>query len=269
MVTYNAVVLAGYSPHKVDPLARRYGLQARALIPIAGKPMVVWTVQALLEAPELGIIALVGLSAENGRPAFPARVRYVANQGDQFSNILAGVEALTDVIHNDFVLIVSADVPLLRSSTLRWFLTECQRYQADAFYTIVAREVMEAQFPGSRRTFVPLREGWFCGGDVILARVSKLRSNEEMVRDLIAHRKRGWQLARTLGLRVLLKFLLRRLTIADAEEVGARLLRARVKAIPSPHADLAMDVDRLEQLAYVEQVLERRLARAGYGFARP
>jgi hypothetical protein len=71
-------------------------------------------------------------------------------------------------------------------------------------------------------------------------------------------RKKPWLLARRLGPAVILRFLLRRLRIADAEVAVARLLGAPVRALVVTHASLGADVDKPEDLAAARARLAER-----------
>lgn len=62
----DAVVLAGGSPD--DPLAARYGVAAKTLVPVHGRPMVAYTLEALRATPEVGRVVYVGPVPEGGRP---------------------------------------------------------------------------------------------------------------------------------------------------------------------------------------------------------
>jgi len=127
---------------------------------------------------------------------------------------------------------------------------------------VVERAVMERAFPGSARTYVSLRDGRFCGGDVVLAHVHAVLSRQELLRELMARRKSPLRQARLVGIVPLLKLLSRRLSIAEAERIGGRTLGVRGKAIVSPYAELAMDVDKPHHLAIARRVLAGRLAEA-------
>ena len=258
MKTYPAVVLAGYSTEKPDPLAAAMGVERKALIPIAGKPMVWWVVKALRESPRVGQIYIVGMS-EDDQVDFGTEVIYVPNQNAHFDNVMAGVDAVqTHQPDAAFLLFASGDIPALRTETVNWFVETCENMDADFYYSVVEKEVMEAAFPDSRRSYVPIKEGKFCGGDLFFVRIAVAHNNQELVRELLARRKSVFQQARLLGFKVIVKFLFRRLSVKDAEELSERLLQARGRVVISPYADLGMDVDKPHQLELVRSELARR-----------
>lgn len=260
MKTYPIAVLAGYSSEKPDPLALAMGGQRKALLEVDGKPMISWVVNALRQSPRVGRIAIVGLGPEDGLD-FGGEVLYVPNQPKHFDNIMAGVKALQDAEPGlDFMLVTSADIPLLRPETVDWFVTACEQREGDFFYSIVEQRVMETQFPGAARSYVPLREGRFCGGDLFMVRAAIARNNEDLVRELLARRKSAFQQVRLAGLDTVIKFLFRRLTIPDAEKVGSRLMKCKARTVNSPYADIGMDVDKPHQLEMARRVLARAYA---------
>lgn len=254
MQTYPAVVLAGYSPRKPDPLALALGAERKALIEVAGKAMVQWVVQALRASGRIGLIAVVGVGPEDG--ADLGDVLHVPNQEGQFDNTLAGIRAVQErAPQTEMVVVASGDIPLLRAETVDWYVDTCERRPVDFYYTLIEQKVMEKQYPGSGRSYVPLVEGRFCGGDLSWVRAAVVRNNEQLVRDLLARRKNAFAQIRLAGYGTILKFLLRRLSIRDAERVGSRLMHCDTRIIVSPYADMGMDVDKPHQLDMARRIL--------------
>ncbi len=255
MQTYPAVVLAGFSTDQPDPLAVAMGGRRKALLEINGRPMVQWVVSALQRSSRVGRIAVVGMGPEDGIDLGP-NVMFVPNQARQFDNALAGMQALQEVEPGlDCLLVCSSDIPVLKPESVDWYVGAAEAMNVDFVYSIVRKEIMEGQFPGAARSYVSMREGQFCGGDLFLVRASVARNNEELVRELIARRKSAFQQMRLAGFGTVIKFILRRLTIAEAEAVGSRLLACRARTIDSPYADLGMDVDKPHQLEMARRVL--------------
>jgi CMP-2-keto-3-deoxyoctulosonic acid synthetase len=262
MKTYPVLVLAGYSTEKPDPLAIALGVERKSLIPIAGKPMVYWVVKALRESKRIDQIYIVGMGPEDGVD-FGTDVIYIPNQNAHFDNIMAGVKAVQD--HQpeaEFLVTASGDIPLLHPETVDWFVETCEKQDGDLFYSVVERSVMETAFPDSRRSYVPVVEGKFCGGDLFFVRIAVVHNNEQLVRELLAKRKSPLQQARLLGFKTIIKFLFRRLSIKDAEDLSKRLLNAEGHVVVSPYADLAMDVDKPHQLDMVRERLEALVGQA-------
>jgi len=167
-------------------------------------------------------------------------------------NMLTGIEALGDV---EWVLFCSSDIPLLTGEAVRDFLDRCEAAPADLYYPIVSREVMGSRFPGSGRSFRQLIDGSFAGGDIYLVRPSVLRANVDFARTLTARRKSGWRLAKALGPGIIFGFLTHRLRIAELEAHVGKILHCTCKAIISPYAELAMDVDKPRHLQVVLRAL--------------
>jgi hypothetical protein len=101
------------------------------------------------------------------------------------------------------------------------------------------------------RSYVHLREGDFCGGDLMLLRPTLTVQQREMLRNLVGSRKSALAQARTVGLGLLLKLFLRRLSLADAERRVAQALGVRGRVVPFPYAEIGMDVDKPLQLEIV------------------
>ncbi len=255
----DVVVTAGFDPQRPDPLATACGVPQKALIEIAGRPLVWWTVQALRSCPLIERIVVVGLDPSNA-PDLGQEVTCLPNQPDHLENVVQGVNwLLRDQPSLEYGMIASGDIPLLQPETIQWFIEACGETDHDFYYSIVQDEVMESQFPGAGRSYVRIKEGRFCGGDLFVFRPSVLQANLALARRLMAQRKNPLQQARLFGWKTLLKVALGRLSIAEGEAVASRLLGCRARVVVSPYADLAMDVDKPHQLAMVRDVLTRRV----------
>lgn len=252
----DAVILAGGEPAKADPLLEYAQAQKKPLIKIAGKEMVRYVIEAIAGSSRIGHIFIVGLSPDDG-VEFDTPVEYVEAAGSMLDNTVAGIERVMEVDPDvERVVICSADIPLLTTEMVDYFIDTCLETDHDLYYTIVEKSTMEARFPGSGRSFVPLRAGSFAGGDINMAKVSAIQANLHLARQISEARKNVWQQVRLLGVGTLIRFAFRRLTIADAERVASRALRCRGRAIVTRYPEMAMDVDKPHQLDMARAILE-------------
>lgn len=257
---FDVVITAGYQPDKVDPLAEATGAPRKALVPIAGKPMIWHVAQALRQAHQIRDMVVVGIGADEGID-LGTPVTFEPNHAGMLDNVYAGLNAVRQ-IHPDaeMVMISSADIPLLTPEVVDWFITTCQQTEHDVYYAIIEKSVMETAFPESKRSYVPFREGRFCGGDLFMVRLAVANQNEALVREAMDRRKSAFRQAQLLGFGTLLKFVFRRMTIPDAESVASRLFGARGRAVISPYATIGMDVDKPFQYDLVKQIMEQKVS---------
>jgi hypothetical protein len=255
---FDVVITAGYQPGKVDLLAEATGAPRKALVPIAGKPMIWHVVQALRQAHQVRDIVVVGIGPDEGvdlgTPVF-----FEPNRAGMLDNVYAGLNAVRR-IHPDaeMAMISSADIPLLTPAVVDWFIDTCRQTEDDVYYAVIEKSVMETAFPESKRSYVPFREGRYCGGDLFMVRLTVANQNEALVREAMDRRKSAFRQAQLLGFGTLLKFVFRRMTIPDAEQVASRVFGARGRVVTSPHATIGMDVDKPFQYDLVKQIMERK-----------
>ncbi len=253
------VVIAGWNPHEDDPLAEYTRGRPKALIGIAGKPMIVHVVDALIRSRYIERIVVVGLDP-GAQVQFAVPVEHVPDAGGIFSNGQAGFQySLSRFPNLEAILLCSCDVPTITPAIVDDFIEECLRSDHDLYYSIVERPVMEARFPGSGRSYVHLRDGDFAGGDLLLIRPSITFSRQELWQELAIARKSALRQARMFGLWPFLKLLTRRLSLGEAERRASKALSVRGRAVPLPHAEVGMDVDKPFQLDIARAELEMRV----------
>lgn len=255
-----AVVTAGWNPNQGDPLAEYTRGKSKALISIAGKPMITHVVEALSGSRHIQHIIIVALDA-SAEVQFPVPVEYVPDAGDILANAEAGIQYALDYYPDmDAILLSSSDVPTITPAIVDAFIEECLHTDHDLYYSLVERSVMEERFPGSRRSYVHLRDGDFAGGDLFLIRSDMVLSQRDLWQRLTGARKNALQQVRMIGLWPLFKLVTRRLSLAEAERRGSKALNMRGRGIPFPYAEVGMDVDKPFQLEIVRAELEARTA---------
>lgn len=243
----DGVVLAGGSRGKGEQL----GGEIEALLPIGGRPMVAWVLKALKDSGCLKNLVLVG-SKELAELAEAEGILLVPAGPTAVESALNGARALTGA---EWLLLATADIPLLTPEAVRDFLERCQKVEADLYYPIVTRESSEAAYPGVKRTYVRLREGTFTGGNMALIRQSALPVCAGRGQKLVALRKSPLALGRQIGMTFIIKFLLNRLTLAEVEKRFSELLGVRGVGIITPYPEIGVDVDKPSDLELARKVL--------------
>jgi GTP:adenosylcobinamide-phosphate guanylyltransferase len=255
----DTIIAAGGDASKdAELLALAGNVPAKALIELNGQTFLDRIVSALLQSQRIGRVIVVGLPPEH-RPKLGPQVTFLPDAGGILQNGEAGVAYLraTGAV-SERILACSCDIPLLTPQIVRDFVDQCLPYDVDLCYSIVSKEVMERAFPGSGRTFVPVAEGRFAGGDISMVKPGALEKSRDKIDTIIGHRKQFWKQVRAIGLDLVFLFLIRRLSIPRIERRVPRVLGITGKAIISPHAELAMDVDKPHHLQVVQAALARQ-----------
>src|SRR5512134_3991574 len=162
----DAIVTAGGIPQPKDPLYRYSHGDSKALIDVAGRPMVQWVLDALSDAKQVDNVIVIGLSPKSGLSCRKP-IHYVSNQGRMLANIVAGVNKSLELDpKTKYVLIVSSDIPALKGDMVDWLVNTAMETKDDLYYGVCPREVMEARFPNSKRTYTKFKDMQICGADI-------------------------------------------------------------------------------------------------------
>ncbi len=254
----DCIVSAGGVPQADDLLFEYTQGKPKALLDLAGKPMVQWVLDALSGSSQIERIVLVGLDPRAGIQS-PKIDCYVPDQGSLLANALAGAEAVLEMDPAaGHVVFSSADIPLITAAMVDEFIAQCDDPAVELFYGAVERSRMETRFPESRRSYVHLTDGDFAGADLMVVSPMVGRHHRAMWNDLIGSRKSALKQAKRVGLMTLAKLLLRRLSIAEAERRVSRALGITGRVVVVRHAELGMDVDKPFQLEICRRELSGR-----------
>jgi GTP:adenosylcobinamide-phosphate guanylyltransferase len=242
MAMVDALILAG-SPNDgqlKDCSPARY----EALINIGGKAMVEYVVDALKESPDIRRIVVVG-PPEELKKVLPGYTTVVPANLDLMGNLLEGLKYLPDAGQ---VLMATCDIPMITPQAIENFLFLCSSRKADIYYPVIPRSYVERSYPRTRRTYVSFREGQFTGGNLFLFNPAVVEGCLRQSQRVIDARKSPLRLGRMLGLNFLLKFLLHRITLKEAEARASGLLGVNGAVVISNYPEMGVDVDKPSDL---------------------
>lgn len=259
----DAIIIAGGIPEPDEPLYEYTQGQPKALLDIAGKPMVQWILDALSGAETIDRVVLIGLSEEDSLEC-TKEITYVSNQGGMLQNVRAGMEKVLEINPDaNHVLGVSSDIPAINSEMVDWMVKENEGTDLDLYYTVIRRQVMEERFPNSNRSYTRLKDAEVCGGDMNMIRATTVRTNDELWDRIVAARKNVFKQAALLGYGNLILLLSRQLTIDGAVKRVTKRMDITGRAVFSPYAEIGMDVDKPFQLEIVRADLMSKQQIAG------
>jgi GTP:adenosylcobinamide-phosphate guanylyltransferase len=250
-MSWTAVVLAGSRPGR-DAFAEQLGTDLKALIPVAGEPMVRRPVRALLESSSIGRILVLSQAPERISAELPKDSRLVVKESQ--GTIAETIENLILSHTTDFPLLVTtADHALLDPQMIAEFIAKAEG--ADVAVGVVERQSLLARLPQTKRTWLAFRGGAYSGANLFAFGSIKALAAIEQWRSVEQDRKKGWRVLGALGPALLLGAVLRLRTLDQSvAALGRRLgLTARAVVLSNPLA--AVDVDKPVDHAIVEAIL--------------
>jgi GTP:adenosylcobinamide-phosphate guanylyltransferase len=255
----NAFIAAGGIPGPDEPLFDLCQGRPKALLPIGGKPMIQWVIDALDGAAHIGRITVVGLEP-SADLTHHKPTDFVPDQGGLMRNMLGGLAHVRQLDpKQEFALYTAADIPGVTPAMVDWRVELALEAHADIDYVAVDRQVMEARYPASRRSYVKFKDAEVCGSDMNVVRTA-LAVREGMWNRLIEARKHPMQQAAMLGYGTLILLLLRRLTLEATEARVTRRLELDGRVHLCPYAEIAMDVDKPHQYQILADDLQGRVS---------
>jgi len=252
----DAVILAGGNPKQDDLLYSLTGDIPKALMMIAGKPMIQWVLDALSNAKTISRTIIVGLSADCGVNCTKP-LTFIPDQGSMLDNARGGIRKAAEIDPAaDYTLLLTSDIPGVTGEMVDWSVNTSLETDDDIYYSVVTREVMETRFPGSNRSFIRLKDMDVCGGDMNLFRISMATGRDDIWNKLIASRKNVFKQAALIGYDTLLFLLLRQLTLEKLVKTVCERLDISGRALLCPYAEVAMDVDKPFQFDILNAYLQ-------------
>ena len=255
----DAIVTAGGIPEPDDPLYPFTQGAPKALLDIAGKPMVQWVLDALEESNLVDRVVLVGLTPDNGIYASKIKA-FVPNRGNMLDNVRAGMEKVLEMDPDPRILLtVSSDIPAVTGDMVDWLVDTVEQTENDVYYCVISRQVMETRYPDSRRSYTHLKDAEVCGGDMNVVHSRMITANAQVWERILEARKNVFKQASLIGFSTLLLLLFRRLNLEGGIKRVTERLNITGRVIFSPYAEIGMDIDKPHQLEILRKDLAQRV----------
>ena len=245
------LVLAG---GPADAVAQTQNAINKAFINVAGKPLVVRTLEALRAAPAVGRIIVVAPPSAHDDPALQLADERRPD-GKRITDSLAS--GLAGLPPDEPVLVSASDLPVLSVASIEDYLAQAARTNADLTYGCLEKAAHTAAFPTVPHTWARLRDGTFCGAGFITIRPAIYPKLAQFIEQLGAARKHPLRLASLFGWNMLARYITGSLTIARAEARASQLLGASVRAVITHYPEMAVNVDRVSDVALAEALIAR------------
>lgn len=254
----DVIVLAG-DRGPGDPLARRAGVAGKALVPVAGVPMLTRVLRVLADWPRLARPILVAPDNVDYREAAaqsglgdsrsPVWVRPAASLS---ASVRAGLAESPGPLR----LLLTADHALLNRQWLDGLASRAAQPEVSGLSVGLAdwHGVMQ-RFPGSRRTRYRFCDRSVCGTNLFVVHDNSVLGLLETWQRVEQERKRPWRIVGLLGLGNLTRYLAGRLRSDQAFDALSIRLGVSVHPVLIDDPLAAVDVDSPADLELVESVL--------------
>lgn len=248
---YSTLILAG---GVADPQFTKFGKAVnKAFLSLGKQYMVEYVVDALLKSE---VVERVFLVCPN-TPLSPNLIKLLSgiipDGNSLFESLYRGIMGMSNPTER--ILISSADLPLITPKAINNFVSRAEEFEADLYYPFVEKRDSEKSFPGIPHTWVPLKEGIFCGGGLILMNPERLKNILMLAKKVTSYRKNPWKLVTLFGFKNILKYVFRMLSVEDLEKKGSLLLGFPAKGIRSFDPEIAFNVDDGEGFIRAAQAL--------------
>jgi CTP:molybdopterin cytidylyltransferase MocA len=250
----DALVLAGRREGETDPLTGVENVPHKALLIAGGKPLIRRVIEALTSSGRVERIAIAAPEDVRG----PIGAALVGVEGWSFrdtagSPAASALAAMTEAPDGRGLLVTTCDHALLTAGMIRSFLDEAKT--SDAAAACVERTIYETRFPGSKRTFIRLKDISFSGANLFWFAGARAKGLADFWRGLEANRKNPLAMARAIGVFTALSYLSGSMTKARLEDTLRKRTKVGVRLIPLPAAEAAIDVDKPQDLELVRKIL--------------
>ncbi len=262
IVRFDAILLAGNRPG-VEILSQNADVSCKALVPIAGKPMLYYPLKTLLLHPKINKIWVLhqDIHAFDNDPILSKMIndpRVIMHQSG--AGISSSVSILMSEYANGPMLLTTGDNVLLDQEMIAHFSGAAQHH--DIAVAMVESKILLAQYPESKRTWLKFRGGKWSGANMFwLGNRDKALPILKFWQSIEHDRKKGRKIIRAFGIGFLLASILRLITLPNAIKKAGQKFGADIALVSMPQAQACIDVDKPEDIILTEHIMDVDTAR--------
>lgn len=248
-MTVSVLILAGQRDGVVDPLCAEAEVERKAIIPINGKPMIDYVLEALEAGDMATPYCVSGFDA-----GYDTRLKQSPSAPGPAGSALAALEDGMTMP----VLVTTCDHPLLTSAMVKSFIEGAQDSGADFCVGLADKEIIQPAYPHVKRTYLKFKDKSVSGCNLFYIANPKGLEAIRFWRKAQHYRKRPVRLAASVGWGVLFRYVFGRLTLRGAFDYAAKRLGISAAPVLLPFAEAAIDVDKPSDKILVESILKDR-----------
>jgi len=272
---YPVLLLCGSDPNRRDlmkVLDPEGLLPSKALLPMAGKRVLDWQLDAMIESPDISDIYLIGLSPEE----FPSDLALKYIQHERNSSILEKIKYGSLILQKaypdlDHVIVCSGDAPGVTTSSINQFFDLFrQNLDADLLIGVVPEDITLKFFPNHRRVIGKFKDLSVYPGEMYVFRHEIIPVIEDEILQMTIKRRQFDRQKDTSKLVPILKYLGKKprlwlliikyglglLSISELESILSRVYNLKMKAIIIPDPGFGMDLDLPEDYESITEYIK-------------
>jgi len=272
---YPVLLLCGSDPNRrnlmkvLDPEGL---LPSKALLPMAGKRVLDWQLDAMIESPDISDIYLIGLSPDE----FPSDLDLKYIQYERNSSILEKIKYGSLILQKaypdlDHIIVCSGDAPGVTTSSINQFFDIFrQNLDGDFLIGVVPEDITLKFFPNHRRVIGKFKDLSVYPGEMYIFRHKIIPIIEDEILQMTLKRRQFDRQKDTSKLVPVLKYLGRKprlwlliikyglglLSISELESILSRVYNLKMKSIIIPDPGFGMDLDLPEDYESITEYIK-------------
>ena len=261
---FTAVILAAQRNGRLDPMAAEAGVTHKCLVPILGRPLIYYVVEALVSVSGLQAIricieeqAFVAVGAAlDVLGDLGVKTEFVASAPTITESAYASAQGLSGPI----VVTTGDNVNLTPGAIER--LLQAVREGAEGVFAMARREAVLAAHPEGQRRFYEFADGGYSNCNAYAVADPSILRGAEVFREGGQFAKHPARLLRIVGLFNILLLRFRLVSLKHAMKRLSRRLGFRLEAVVLEDGAHAVDVDNPRTYRIAETILRGKLGLA-------
>ncbi|MEB3286764.1 MAG: nucleotidyltransferase family protein [Vampirovibrionales bacterium] len=266
MTKIAAVILTG-SRDQHNILLSGTGLSSKTLLPVGEKPMVQWVFDALSATAYKPRLYVSTNDPAIEQREFGAPALSVPSGTSAVSSFLQAIDNVS--ADTEWVILASGDHVLLTPEMVTYFVEEAQRRQLTLAVSVVAKSTVQAHYPNSKRTYMPLKGDAYSGANLYMVHKPSFSGQRRVLETIDQNRKKPWKSVFMMDWFSIVRVFARQVDIHELATLASKTIGCKTGCVVLPFAEACMDVDKPSDKEIAETIIEHRKGLHLVGVEKP
>ena len=238
------------------PLVNKTGQTNKSLIKLNNKPMIQYVLEAIDECTYISDIVVSGITPKDIEPYSPSKNCYYIESGKSaFESTIIGINFVNSLENPpDYMCNIPSDLPLISPQIINNVFESIDwSKNFEIYQNWVGEKAIRLHYPNASKKIHKLKNGSFAGGDFYIYHPSILTPKRLKITEaLMKNRKNFLMGAKVIGIGILIKFILKTLSLEDILRRFKKLgIRGAIYITHFP--ETCVDLDYVEDIDIFEE----------------
>ncbi len=249
------------------PLLRAGNVKNKALLPLNGRPMITYVIEALNESKYVRSITIAGLNKNEIEIKVDKPITFIEGGKTSFNTLDKAIDHFNNMENPpEYLLSISSDIPCVTGEMIDKIISSIDFTQnVELYYNVVWYNSVAKLYPEVKKVPFKLKEGKLVFGDIHVFRANVLKKGDRRARVnlIMQNRKKFSTVIKLFSFKYFIKYIFKRLTLREAALRTSEIFDVNLAFILVNFPETCIDLDYKRDYEHFKNYCKKQKRKLG------